>query len=119
MLGLSFEGEEELRGAGGEKRRERGRVEALPVYAEGGCFPNILGKDSVMRIFQLPKEKQPLFFMLSKDDQAVPASDLQDTHQRLANLLPNCTRQAKQQQLSIRLFTVTRRPWNMCGEITL
>ncbi|CAN0398667.1 unnamed protein product, partial [Ectocarpus sp. 8 AP-2014] len=89
VLGLGFHGEELAGGGGG-----RGRVEALPVYAEGGCFPNILGKDSVVRIFELPKEKQPLFFMLSKDDQSVPASDLQDTNQRLGNLLPNSTRQA-------------------------
>lgn len=65
------------------------RVEALPVYADGGSFPNIQGKDSVGRIFQLPKEKQPLFFMLSKDDQAVPASDLHETNRRLGKLLPN------------------------------
>ncbi|CAM9490167.1 unnamed protein product, partial [Ectocarpus sp. 13 AM-2016] len=87
VLGLGFHGEESAGGGG-----ERGRVEALPVYAEGGCFPNILGKDSVVRIFELPKEKQPLFFMLSKDDQSVPASDLQDTNQRLGSLLPNSTR---------------------------
>lgn len=95
MLGLGFEGseglEEETDGDGGR----RGRVEALPVFADGGCFPNMLGKDSVARIFDLPEDEQPLFFLLSKDNQTVPASDLQDTNRRIGNLLPSCTRQAR------------------------
>eukprot|EP00903_Cladosiphon_okamuranus_P018798 g17292.t2 len=102
VLGLGFEsiGPEDQdqdqsldrNGDGDGDGGRRARVEALPLYADGGCFPNILGKDSVARIFGLPEDEQPLFFMLSKDDQSVPASDLQDTNRRLGNLLPNCTR---------------------------
>ena len=95
VLGLGFEDKEDVdrdKGGGGRRRR----VEALPVFAEGGCFPNVLGKEGVARIFGLPEDEQPLFFMLSKDGQTVPASDdLQGTNRRLGNLLPNSTRQAK------------------------
>ena len=109
VLGLGFEGPENLKVKEGGRGR-KGRVEALPVFADGGCFPNVLGKDSVARIFELPEDEQPLFFMLSKDDQSVPASDLQDTNRRLGNLLPNCTRRAGRQA------TVEAAPERALGE---
>ncbi|CAM9304946.1 unnamed protein product [Scytosiphon promiscuus] len=89
VLGLGFQGDEELEGEEGDGGGRGRSVEALPVYADGGSFPNVQGKDSIIRIFELPKEKQPLFFMLSKEDQSVPASDLQETNRRLGKLLPN------------------------------
>lgn len=67
-----------------------GRVEAIPVSADGGSFPSIAGDDSISRIFALPQEKQPLFFMLSRCTN--PISDLDETFSRLGNLLPGCTR---------------------------
>lgn len=68
-------------------------MEAIPVWAEGGSFPSIAGDDSIARIFALPRERQPLFLLLCRN--VMPASDLEETFERLGNLLPGGSRQER------------------------